>query len=375
MDYRDYYQSLGVPRSATAAEIKKAFRKLAREHHPDRNPADTTAEKRFKDVNEANTVLSDPEKRRQYDALGANWEQYARAGGPAGGPFQGYGGHGSSGPGARGDNVRYEFRTAGSGDAGFSDFFRAFFSGRADAAGQPSGTGSGAAGARRGGTATRGRDAASGTSGASFEDVLSQMGWDGSGQPVGKGQRRSRAATGGTGPREVEAPAELTLEESYHGTSRIVEVEGRRYEVAIPRGVDTGSRVRMSGTGPGGADVVVTIRMRPHDVFARRGPDLERELPLTLREALLGGEVPVATLKGRVLLTIPAGTQSGRTFRLAGQGMPKMKEESAGDLFVRTRIVLPTTLDDEAKAAATRFLDLVPQPDPRATTTDPRATT
>ena len=141
MEYRDYYQILGVPRSATQAEVKKAFRKLAREHHPDRNAGDKAAERRFKDVNEANAVLSDPEKRKQYDTLGASWDQFQRNGGAGGGadpfgpggPFAGFGGFGASGPGGAGGgpgNIRYEFRTAGGGDAGgFSDFFRAFFSG------------------------------------------------------------------------------------------------------------------------------------------------------------------------------------------------------------------------------------------------------
>jgi curved DNA-binding protein len=349
MDYRDYYQILGVPRTASAAEIKKAFRKLAREHHPDRNPGDAAAEKRFKDVNEANAVLSDPDKRKRYDSLGANWDQFQRAGGGAGGagdpfgpggPFAGFGGAGG-GAGQAG-NVRYEFRTAGTGDAGFSDFFRTFFSGA------------------RAGSQGRGRTA---TAEPALDDILAGMGYE---TGAGNGRRTRRNAPAEP-PREVEAPADLTLEESFHGTSRIVEVEGKRYEVSIPRGVDTGSRVRLSGKGPGGRDVVVTIRLRPHPVFTRRGADLERELPITLKEALLGAEVPVTTLKGRVLLTIPAGTQQGRTFRLTGQGMPKMKGEGSGDLLVKVRVVLPPPLSDEAREAAARFLDLVQQPDPRTT--------
>src|SRR6188472_2415579 len=146
MEYRDYYEILGVPRSASAADIKKAFRKLAREHHPDRNPGDTAAERRFKDVNEANAVLSDAEKRKQYDLLGANWDQFQRAGGGRGGadpfgpggPFAGYAG-GADGGAGRGGNVRYEFRTGGGDGAGFSDFFRMFFSGAAAGAAAQSG--------------------------------------------------------------------------------------------------------------------------------------------------------------------------------------------------------------------------------------------
>jgi len=360
MEYRDYYQILGVPRAASQAEIKKAFRKLAREHHPDRNPGDASAEKRFKDVNEAHAVLSDPDKRRQYDTLGANWEQFQRAGGRGGGdpfgpggPFAGFGGFGAGGGSGQAGNVRYEFRTAGAGDAGFSDFFRMFFSG-----------GAGQAGAGRR-AATTERASRRGSAGPGFEDILAGMGLDGSGAPAGARGTQTRAATRTA---EVEAPAELSLEEAYHGTRRLVEVDGKRYEVQIPRGADTGSRVRLRGKGPGGQDLIVTVRVRPHPVYTRRGADLERELPVTLREALLGGEIPVSTLKGRILLTIPAGTQTGRTFRLAGQGMPKLRGDGVGDLYARIRVVLPTGLDEETREAATRFLDLVHQPDPRATT-------
>jgi curved DNA-binding protein len=367
MEYRDYYEILGVPRTASPAEIKKAFRKLARQHHPDRNPGDAGAEKRFKDVNEANAVLSDPEKRKQYDTLGANWEQFQQAGGRGGadpfgpgGPFAGFGG-GSPGRAGQSGNVRYEFRTAGAGDAGFSDFFRMFFSGAA--AGASSGGGRRDAAAER--AARRG-----GGAGLGFEDILAGMGIDGSttGSTAGAGAHRAGNARTPMRTTEVVAPAELTLEEAYHGTTRLVEVDGKRYEVQIPRGADAGSRVRLRGKGPDGQDLIVTVRMRPHATYARRGADLERELPVTLREALLGGEVPVSTLKGRILLTIPAGTQTGRTFRLSGQGMPKLKGDGTGDLFVKVRVVLPTQLDDAARDAAGRFLDLVHQPDPRTTT-------
>lgn len=372
MEYRDYYEILGVPRSASQADIKKAFRKLARAHHPDRNPGDKAAEKRFKDVNEANAVLSDAEKRKQYDALGANWEQYQRAGGGRGGadpfgpggPFAGFGGAGGAGAAGQGGNVRYEFRTAGGEGAGFSDFFRMFFSGAQ-------------AGAQAG-RASAGGGRAQARGGASFEDILAEMGRNGGTAPGGSAAGGATRSSGGTGPKaatadrasrgEIEAPADLSLEEAFHGTQRLVEVEGKRYEVALPRGVDTGSRIKLSGKGPNGRDVVVTVRVRPHDVYTRRGADLERELPVTLREALLGAEVPVTTLKGRILLTIPAGTQGGKTIRLTGQGMPKIKDGGAGDLYLRVRVVLPATIPDGAKDAAKAFLDLVDQPDPRATT-------
>ena len=362
MDVRDYYQTLGVPTTATAAEIKKAFRKLAREHHPDKKPGDKVAEQRFKDINEANAVLSDPDKRAKYDRFGRDWEAYARAGAASGraggaggrgadpfgpgGPFEGYTAFG--GPG--GGNVRYEFHTTG--DAGqFSDFFRMMFGDEA--------------GGSRGGGGRAFRT--TGTGGAtSIDDLLAGMGVDPSARSGGRPRRGSGASGPGAVFLPVEATAEISLEEAFHGTSRIVEVGGKRLEVTIPRGVDTGNRVRVSGKGPDGRDLVVVIRVRPHGAFTRRGADLDRELPVTLSEALLGGEVPVGTLKGRVLLTLPAGTQNGKSFRLTGQGMPRLKGGETGDLYVRIRVVLPTHLSDEARAAAEHFLDLAHQPDPRA---------
>lgn len=345
MDYKDYYRILGVPRDASQADIKKAFRKLARQHHPDRNQGDADAERRFKDVNEANEVLSDPEKRSLYDQLGADWEAYARAGarpgaaggaadpfGP-GGPFAGYAA--GAGPGG----VRYEFRTSGD-TAGFSDFFNVFFGG----------------GTAPGGARPSGRRS---TGGPTFEDLLAGMGIDADGGPTAS---RGRAAA----PRaSYEAEAEVSLEEAFHGTTRRVEVEGRRLEVKIPRGVSTGSRVKLTGKGPGGADLVVIVRVAPHPIFSRHGRDLERELAITLEEALLGAKVHVRTLTGRVLLTIAPGSQPGKRIRLAGQGMPGLRGDDRGDLYVRTKVVLPTGLSEEAQAAARRFFDLVKQPDPR----------
>jgi len=351
MDYQDYYQTLGVPRTASKAEIKKAFRRLAREHHPDAKPGDTAAEKRFKAINEAHAVLSDPEKRKKYDLLGANWEAYSHADAaeaagayPGGSPFGGTGRSGQSG------NVRYEFRTSGGGD--FSDFFRTFF-----ASDEAPGAGA------------RGRTA---TQGATFEDILGQMGLDDAAtRGAGTRSRDGRATRDGTGASTrrtgatAEAIAEIGLEEAYHGTTRLVEVDGKRLEVKIPRGADNGTRIKLTGQGPGGGDLVVVVRIRPHQVFSRRGADLERELPLTLEEALLGAEVPVTTLKGKVLLKVPPGTQNGRTFRLKGQGMPHLRGDGMGDLLAKVRIVLPTDLDPAAVKAAGAFLDLVDQPDPR----------
>ncbi len=358
MDYKDYYAVLGVPRTASQKEIKKAFRKLAREHHPDTKGGDAAAEVRFKEVNEANAVLSDPDKRALYDRLGADWESYARAGagagaaagasgrgGAAGGPFAGYSGFG--GPGG---NVRYEFHTTG--DPGeFSDFFNVFFAGESEPL-----TGPG-----------RGRRP---TGGATFEDILAGMGLGADGGPA---TARGSAATRdrGAGPTRTarraaaEATADITLHEAYHGTSRLVDVEGKRLEVTIPRGADTGTRLRLTGKAPGGGDLHVVVRQLPDPEFKRRGADLERVIPLTLQEALLGADVRVRTPKGHVVLTIPAGTQPGRTFRLTGQGMPRFRAEGQGDLYVRARVVHPTELSAAARKAALQFFELVDQPDPR----------
>ena len=362
MDFQDYYQTLGVPRTATQADIKKAFRKLARENHPDKKPGDKTAEARFKAVNEANAVLSDADKRKKYDRLGKDWEAYSRAGvdpDAPGSPF-GTGGPFGAGGAGRSGNVRYEFRTSGGGAGGdFSDFFRTFFTGDAAGAAAPGGAGS--------------RSTRRGTGpGPSFDDILAEMGLNSAGAtgPTrSSGSPRSGSADApSAGRATAEAIADIGLEEAYHGTSRRVEIDGRRLDVTIPRGADDGTKIKLSGQGPRGGDLVVTTRVRPHPVFTRRGADLERDLPITLAEALLGGEVPVTTLKGKVLLRIPPGTQNGHRFRLKGQGMPRLRGEGDGDLYAKARVVLPPKLDDEAAEAARTFFDKLDQPDPRATT-------
>jgi DnaJ-class molecular chaperone len=363
MDFQDYYETLGVPRSASQADIKKAFRKLAREHHPDKKPGDKAAEARFKAINEANAVLSDADKRKKYDRLGKDWEAYSRAGvdpdaagSPfgAGNPFGGFGGFDGGGAGSgRGGNVRYEFRTSGGGGGDFSDFVRTFFTSDAGPTADPAGTRS----ARRGAGA-----------GPSFDDILAEMGLNSAG--AGGSTRTSgssRVGSAATGRATAEAIAEISLEEAYHGAIRRVEIDGRRLDVSIPRGADNGTKVKLTGQGPRGGDLVVTIQVRPHPVFTRKGADLERDLPITLAEALLGGEVPVTTLKGKVLLRIPLGTQNGHRFRLAGQGMPRLRGEGFGDLYAKARVVLPPKLDDEAAEAARTFFEKVDQPDPRTT--------
>lgn len=335
MEYRDYYATLGVPRTATQAEIKKSFRTLARAHHPDVNAADATAaEARFKEINEAYDVLGDPEKRKRYDALGADWERHrdaARRGGPgagsAGGPFAGADGF----PGG----VRYEFRGRPEDIGGFSDFFRAFF------AGGPPDT-EAAGGGRRGGRGRRG----------GAEDLFG-----GRGGPGGEPQ-----------PRALSGELEVGLEEIAAGATTRVAVDGRRLDVTIPAGIEDGKRIRLAGRD-GEPDLLLAVRARPHPVFTRDGADLHRELPITLAEALLGGEVPVGTIAGKtLLLTIPPGTQSGRTFLLRGHGLPRFRAEGRGDLRVKVRVVLPDALDPEGRRLARALADHIAQPDPRTGT-------
>lgn len=351
MEYRDYYATLGVPRTASQADIKKAFRKLAREHHPDVNKGNAAAERRFKEISEANEVLSDPEKRKLYDQLGSNWQAYQNAGAgpgsPGGNPFAGFGGFGGfgsggSGRGGPGGGVRFEYRGNPEDLAGFSDFFRTFFAGGlgGDAGFDDQFNETGAARAR---TRTRA---------SSIEDLLAGM---------SEGQRSSNA--GSTPAKRLEAVAEVTLDEVATGTKRLLDVNGRRLEVNIPAGVADGQRIRFSGAAEG-TDAYVRVKVMRDPVYTRDGANLHRELPLTLREALLGAEVPVKTLTGRVLLRIPPETQPGRSFRLAGQGLPRFRGEGRGDLFVKVRVVLPVDLSEEARNTAQTFLDLADQPAP-----------
>ncbi len=293
MEYKDYYKILGVAKGADDKEIKKAYRRLARQYHPDVNPGDKAAEARFKEINEAYEVLSDPEKRRKYDELGQSYQHWQQAGGPGG--FNWAQWTTTAGPG--GTRVEYGDLNDLFGRGGFSDFFEAIFGGMGMAGTQA-------------GTAARSRD--------------------------------------------LEHEVEITLEEAYRGAQRIIEVDGRRLEVKIPPGVKTGSRVRVAGEAPTGGirggprgDLYLRIKVLPHPTFERRDDDLYCEVPVDLFVALLGGEARVPTLSGSVALRIPAGTQSGRTFRLAGQGMPKLRSpQERGDLYVKTRVMLPERLSE-----------------------------
>jgi curved DNA-binding protein len=318
MDYKDYYKILGVERGADDKTIKKAFRKLAQQYHPDKNPGDKAAETRFKEINEAYTVLSDPDKRSKYDRFGAQWEQYERGGGRAEdfdwGRWSNVGGSNGGRSSARNMTPEeFEQFFGGASGGSYSSFFDTLFGG---------GLG--------GGTQYRTRTGP-------------RYGFNFDPRP---GQR-------GTSPAETrsDVDVEVTLDEAYRGTTRVLQTEdGTRMEVNIPRGVKTGSRVRMRGGISGVGDVYLRIVVSPDSRFTREENDLRVTLPVDLYTAVLGGEVEVPTLDRPVVLTIPAGTQNGRTFRLRGLGMPELKNpDQRGDLFAVVDVQLPTNLSDEEK--------------------------
>ena len=306
VEYKDYYKILGVAKGATTDEIKKAYRRLARQHHPDLNKG-ADAERRFKEINEANEVLSDPEKRQRYDQLGPNWERFARSGG------------GRAGNGGGFEWVFTGTPGAGGGDfSQFSDFFRMIF-GDVDAPEGPT-------------TRTR----------------------------PGNGRARMRATAGA----DLESEVEVTLLEAYKGAERELQIRredgsARTLKVKIPAGVRDGQRIRLSGQGGAGqggpsGDLYLRVRVKPHPFFRREGDDIHVDLPVALHEALLGGEATVPTLKGRVSLRIPPETQNGRVIRLAGQGLPRAGGGS-GDMFVTVKVVLPQKLTDDEKKAVEKM--------------------
>jgi DnaJ-class molecular chaperone len=321
MEFKDYYQTLGVAKTATDKEIKQAYRKLARKFHPDVNPGDKAAEARFKEINEANEVLGDPEKRRKYDELGANWRMYEQAqaqgqGFPGGSPF-GFGGGtdawtinmGGQGGGYRTMSAEEMQDLFGNEDP-FSDFFRTFFGG--------------AGGAREGGRPRGGR-----------------------GARTQKGQ-------------DIEHAVDLTLEEAYHGATRRVSIKegghARSIDVRIPAGVKDGSRVRAAGEGAAGVnggasgDLYLRVSVKPHAVFERKGHDLHTRIGVPVTTAVLGGEAQVPTITGSVRLRIPEGTQNGQVFRLKGHGMPHVgKPDDRGDLYAAIDVQLPRALTSEER--------------------------
>ncbi|WP_420631772.1 DnaJ C-terminal domain-containing protein [Candidatus Leptofilum sp.] len=306
MDYKDYYNILGVPKTASQDEIKKAYRKLARKYHPDLNKDDPQAEQRFKDINEANEVLSDAEKRKMYDQFGSQWQQYQRAGGRADDFWSQWAGQGYGNQGARTVNSD-QFEQMFGGSGGFSDFFEALF---------------GQMGAR-----------GPGGQQVNFNDVFGQQ---------GQSLRRSR---------DVEHMIEISLAEAFYGTSRTIQWEnGRSIEAKIPRGVKTGSRVRLKGQGQDGGHLYLSIKVNPDRQLKRDGDNLRAKVPVDLYTAVLGGQVDVSTIDRTVKLTIPAGTANGKQFRLRGLGMPNLKNpEERGNLIATLDVQLPTDLSDEEK--------------------------
>lgn len=348
VEFKDYYRILGVDRKADEKTIKSAYRKLARKHHPD--VAKGKDAEKFREINEAYEVLSDPAKRQRYDTLGPDWQRYAEAGGG-----------GAPGPG---------FRVEYGGDAGdlgdFSDFFRTVFGdlGRGRAGGGGGGFGGG---------------------GIDLEDLLRHRGG-------GPRQGRTRGD-------DVQANVQITLDEAFHGARKAFTLEAeepcptcrgsgnvggkpcatcrgrgwqparRHLEVKIPSGVKTGQRVRVSGEGGGAAgargDLYLTVTVAPHSLFERKGDDLHVELPITAPEAALGTSIEVPTLRGKVTMKIPSGTSSGRRFRLPGYGMPRLKGRGSGDEIVGVRIVLPANPTDAEKELYGKLAKLRAD-DPRA---------
>src|SRR5437868_2695895 len=303
VQFRDYYETLGVSKTATEDEIRSAFRKLARKYHPDVAKDKKAAEEKFKQINEAYEVLSDPEKRKKYDQLGANWNQPGgfqpppEWGQPPGGRYYQSGGDGGGG-------VEFEF-----GGTGFSDFFEAFFGGG------------------------RGRSAFGGFGG--------------------------REATAERGA-DVEADILVTLEEALNGSTRTVSLRRagsnkvEKYQVKIPRGVHEGQRIRLAGQGEAGArggksgDLFLRVRLAKHPDFSVEGSDLIHEVKIAPWQAVLGGELKLPTLEGSVKLKIPAGTQGGQRFRLRERGLASASG-ARGDLYVVTQIQIPKKLTERER--------------------------
>jgi curved DNA-binding protein len=322
MEFKDYYQTLGVAKTASDKELKQAYRKLARKFHPDVNPGDKAAEARFKEINEAYEVLGDPEKRRKYDELGANWRLYEQAqqqgyggGSPFGGgqPFGGGGGAWTINMGGPGGGYRTmsedEMREMFGDEDPFSDFFKTFFGGGAGP-----------------------RDARGGR---------------------GRGARAQKG-------RDIEHDVDLTLEEAFHGATRRISIKeaghARSVDVRIPAGVKDGSRVRAPGEGGAGAsgggagDLYLRVSVRPHAVFERDGADLRTRVAVPVTTAVLGGEANVPTITGTVRLKIPETTQNGQVFRLKGHGMPAVgKPDQLGDLYASIEVQLPRALTREQR--------------------------
>jgi DnaJ-class molecular chaperone len=317
LKYKDYYQILGVAKGTSEKDIKSAYRRLARKWHPDANPNDAkAAEEKFKEIAEAYEVLGDPEKRKKYDALGADWQraaqqaeaqrQYRSQQGPED-VFSSFGG--------------------GAGGSGFSDFFDAFFSGIGRRQGAPQSF------ARRGGDLE------------TTIDLTLAEAYEGGHKSVSLQIEDACARCGGSGIFNG------SICPVCHGTGR--QISTKRFDVTIPKGVREGQRIRLGGQGGSGAgggpsgDLYLVARFLPDNRFERRGDDLYTDLPVNIYDLVLGSEVRVPTMSGDVTVTIPAGTQSNKLLRLTGKGMPKGKGGGYGDLYVRLVATMPADLSDK----------------------------
>ncbi len=317
MDYKDYYKVLGVSKTASQDEIKKAFRKLAMKYHPDKNSGDKTAEAKFKEVNEAHEVIGDPEKRRKYDELGSNWNAYQQGGQTGGGGFdwgkyqQQYGGQGGQTYSTNFGDFSGAF---GGGGGGFSDFFEAFFGGA------------------------------------------------GSGFTGGKQRGGKRQQLKGD---DMQAELPIRLEDAYNGAETIFEVGGQKIKLKIKKGAYDGQTLKLAGKGyPGhnngpNGDLLLTLKLQKHPLYNRIDDDLYMDLPLDIFTAVLGGKLDVTTLKGKIKITIPPETSNGKTLRLGGLGMPKYgKDSQHGDLFVKIDLQTPKGLTPEEKKLFEQLRDL-----------------
>ena len=307
MEYKDYYAILGVPRDADGGTIKRAFRGLDRQLHPDVNSGNSEAERRFKEVNEAYEVLGDEEKRQLYDRMGSQWQNGRGAGGFDWSTYFDE----QTGDENRGSNQRYQTTShreeppadAPGGESGFSDFFQQLFNER---------------------PANR----------------------------QGPRVRVYETSTNYSGPEQT-LPIEISLEEAFWGATRTVQQGGSRFEVTIPKGVQTGSKVRVS-TAAG--NLLLVVNIKAHPTFTPDEANLRIIMAVDLYAALLGGEVHVPTLEGNLALMIPANTQNGRIFRLRGQGLPTIHNpEERGDLLVEIAVELPVPLSQEEQR---RFAEL-----------------
>jgi DnaJ-class molecular chaperone len=318
MDYKDYYKVLGVSKTGSVDDIKKAFRKLARKYHPDVNPGDKKAEEKFKEINEAYEVLSDPDKRRKYDTLGPNWqEQFG---------FK-------PGAGRRASTSGFPGSSAGF-DSNFSEFFETLF-GRA---------GTGASGVRM-------REDPRRRAGENIEqpvEVTLQEAYTGGTRTYNIQSTETCAFCRGTG----EVAGKICA--NCNGQGQMA--RSKRIQVKIPAGVESGSRIRVAGEGQPGigggprGDLYLVITVKPDPLYERKGDDLTLDCEVELVTAMLGGEAQVLLPDGRKLvLTIPPETQNGRVIRLAGKGMPRLRGEGSGNLFARVKVVLPMQLTEEER--------------------------